>query len=177
MKPGDLRAMTVDQLDDEALKLKKERFNLRFQRATGQLENTARVRQVRRDIARIKTIAAQKRAGRPARRRTTGRRRSQQPSRSAPRARKPSRSKREMPKRTLQGVVVSDKQDKTVVVRVERRFTHPVMKKTVRRTKKYYAHDETNEYHVDDIVWIEERRPLSKLKRWEVVRGEKKKVV
>ena len=61
MKSGDLRAMTVDQLDDEALKLKKERFNLRFQRATGQLENTARVRQVRRDIARIKTIAAQKR--------------------------------------------------------------------------------------------------------------------
>jgi large subunit ribosomal protein L29 len=55
--------MTVDQLDDEVLKLTKERFNLRFQRATGQLENTARVRQVRRDIARIKTIAAQKRAG------------------------------------------------------------------------------------------------------------------
>jgi large subunit ribosomal protein L29 len=67
MKPGDLRAMTVDQLDDEVLKLKKERFNLRFQRATGQLENTARVRQVRRDIARSKTIAAQKRAGEPRR--------------------------------------------------------------------------------------------------------------
>jgi large subunit ribosomal protein L29 len=66
MKAGDLRAMTVDQLDDEVLKLKKERFNLRFQRATGQLENTARVRQARRDIARIKTIAAQKRAGAPA---------------------------------------------------------------------------------------------------------------
>ena len=66
MKTGDLRAMTVDQLDDEALKLKKERFNLRFQRATGQLENTSRVRQVRRDIARIKTIAAQKRSGAPA---------------------------------------------------------------------------------------------------------------
>jgi large subunit ribosomal protein L29 len=63
MKPGDARAMTVDQLDDEALRLKKEQFNLRFQRATGQLENTSRVRQVRRDIARIKTIAAQKRAG------------------------------------------------------------------------------------------------------------------
>ena len=59
------RAMTVDQLDDEALKLKKEQFNLRFQRATGQLENTSRVRQVRRDIARIKTIAAQKRSGEP----------------------------------------------------------------------------------------------------------------
>ncbi len=66
MKPADLRTMTVDQLDDEVLKLKKERFNLRFQRATGQLENTARVRQVRRDIARIKTIAAQKRVGQPA---------------------------------------------------------------------------------------------------------------
>jgi small subunit ribosomal protein S17 len=82
-----------------------------------------------------------------------------------------------MPKRTLQGVVVSDKQDKTVVVRVERRFTHPVMKKTVRSTKKYYAHDEANLYEVGDLVWIEERRPLSRLKRWEVVQGEKKKKV
>jgi large subunit ribosomal protein L29 len=62
---GDLRAMSVDQLDDELLKLKKERFNLRFQRATGQLENTSRVREVRRDIARIKTIARQKRAAQP----------------------------------------------------------------------------------------------------------------
>ena len=62
MKASDARSMTVDQLDDEVLKLKKEQFNLRFQRATGQLENTARVRQVRRDIARIKTIAAQKSA-------------------------------------------------------------------------------------------------------------------
>ena len=61
MKASDARAMTVDQLDDEVLKLKKEQFNLRFQRATGQLENTARVREVRRDIARIKTVAAQKR--------------------------------------------------------------------------------------------------------------------
>jgi large subunit ribosomal protein L29 len=61
MKAEDIRGMTIDQLDDEVLKLKKEQFNLRFQRATGQLENTSRVRQVRRDIARIKTIAAQKR--------------------------------------------------------------------------------------------------------------------
>jgi large subunit ribosomal protein L29 len=61
MKADDVRHMTLDQLDDEVLKLKKERFNLRFQKATGQLENTARVRQVRRDIARVKTIAAQKR--------------------------------------------------------------------------------------------------------------------
>jgi large subunit ribosomal protein L29 len=65
LKAEDLRHMTVDQLDDEALKLKKERFNLRFQRATGQLENTSRVREVRRDIARIRTIARQKRAAQP----------------------------------------------------------------------------------------------------------------
>jgi len=61
MKAADIRTMTPDQLNEELLKLRKERFNLRFQRATGQLENTARVRQVRRDIARILTIARQKR--------------------------------------------------------------------------------------------------------------------
>ena len=61
MKIDDVRQMTVDQLNDELLKLKKERFNLRFQRATGQLENTSRVREVRRDIARLKTVARQKR--------------------------------------------------------------------------------------------------------------------
>lgn len=65
MKTDDIRAMTIDQIDDEVLKLKKEQFNLRFQRATGQLENTARVREVRRDIARLKTVARQKR-GAPA---------------------------------------------------------------------------------------------------------------
>ena len=63
MKPADIRAMTIDQIDDEVLKLKKEHFNLRFQRASGQLENTARVREVRRDIARLKTIAVSKRHG------------------------------------------------------------------------------------------------------------------
>jgi large subunit ribosomal protein L29 len=62
MKAGDARAMSPDQLSDELMKLKKEQFNLRLQRATGQLENTGRVREVRRDIARIKTVAAQKRA-------------------------------------------------------------------------------------------------------------------
>ena len=74
-----------------------------------------------------------------------------------------------MPKRILQGVVVSDKNDKTVVVEVERRFTHPLLKKTVRRSKKYHAHDETNQFKVGDNVAIEEGRPQSKLKRWVVV--------
>jgi small subunit ribosomal protein S17 len=80
-----------------------------------------------------------------------------------------------VPKRTLQGIVVSDKQKKTLVVRVERRFTHPLLKKTVRQSKKYYAHDENNEYSVGDVVRIEEHRPISKLKRWTVVQGDKKK--
>ena len=66
MKAADLRVMTVDQLGDELIKLRKERFNLRFQRASGQLENTARVRQVRRDIARIETITRQKRGAQKA---------------------------------------------------------------------------------------------------------------
>jgi large subunit ribosomal protein L29 len=63
MKPAEVRAQTPDQLSEQLASLKKEQFNLRFQRATGQLENTSRVRAVRRDIARIKTIQAQKRAG------------------------------------------------------------------------------------------------------------------
>jgi large subunit ribosomal protein L29 len=62
MKPADVRAMTADQLKDEVLKLKKEQFNLRFQRASGTVENTARIRQVRRDIARIKTAQSQARS-------------------------------------------------------------------------------------------------------------------
>ena len=74
-----------------------------------------------------------------------------------------------MPKRILQGVVVSDVQDKTVVVKVERRFTHPLLKKTVRRTKNYHAHDEGNAFKTGDVVSIEEGKPLSKLKRWVVL--------
>ena len=71
-----------------------------------------------------------------------------------------------MPKRILQGVVVSDKADKTVVVLIERRFTHPLLKKTVRRTKKYHAHDEANAAKTGDIVRIQECRPISKTKAW-----------
>ena len=74
-----------------------------------------------------------------------------------------------MPKRILQGTVVSDKNEKTVVVKVERRFTHPVMKKVVRSTKKYKAHDENNQYKIGDVVSIEECAPISKDKRWTVV--------
>ena len=74
-----------------------------------------------------------------------------------------------MPKRLLQGIVVSDKADKTVVVDVERRFTHPLLKKTVRRTKKYQAHDPENRFKVGDRVTIQESRPISRSKKWVVV--------
>ncbi len=78
-----------------------------------------------------------------------------------------------MPKRILQGVVVSDKGDKTVVVNVERRFKHPMMQKIVRRTKKYHAHDEQNTFKEGDVVSIEECRPISKKKTWRVIEAVK----
>jgi small subunit ribosomal protein S17 len=78
-----------------------------------------------------------------------------------------------MPKRILQGVVVSDKNAKTVVVQVERRYTHPLFKKTVRRSKKFHAHDEDRTFKVGDIVRIEESRPISKNKRWVVLKDQK----
>jgi small subunit ribosomal protein S17 len=74
-----------------------------------------------------------------------------------------------MPKRLLQGIVVSDKADKTIVVDVERRFTHPILKKTVRRTKKYQAHDAENRFKIGDRVVIQESKPISKTKRWVVI--------
>ncbi|MTJ81628.1 MAG: 30S ribosomal protein S17 [Telmatospirillum sp.] len=77
-----------------------------------------------------------------------------------------------MPKRILQGVVVSDAMDKTIVVRVERRVMHPVYKKFIRRSKKYSAHDETNSYKVGDVVRIQECRPISKNKSWTVISDE-----
>ena len=74
-----------------------------------------------------------------------------------------------MPKRVLQGVVVSNKGNKTVVVKVERRIMDPVYKKFIRRSKNYHAHDENNVHKEGDVVWIEEARPISKLKRWVVL--------
>jgi small subunit ribosomal protein S17 len=76
-----------------------------------------------------------------------------------------------MPKRVLTGVVVSDKANKTVIVRVERRVMHPVYKKFIMRSKRYAAHDETNAFKTGDRVRIEESRPLSKTKRWVVMAG------
>jgi small subunit ribosomal protein S17 len=76
-----------------------------------------------------------------------------------------------MPKRILEGVVVSNAANKTITVQVERRVRHPLYNKIVRRSKKFAAHDEENRYQVGDKVRIEETRPLSKTKRWTVVQG------
>ena len=77
-----------------------------------------------------------------------------------------------MPKRVLEGVVVSDKMDKTIVVEVERRVQHPIYKKFIRRSKRYHAHDETNAIAIGATVRIVESRPMSKTKRWIVVTDE-----
>jgi small subunit ribosomal protein S17 len=74
-----------------------------------------------------------------------------------------------MPRRVLQGTVVSDKANKTVIVSVERRIMHPVYKKFIKRSKRYAAHDEANACKTGDVVSIRECRPISKTKRWEVV--------
>ena len=74
-----------------------------------------------------------------------------------------------MPKRVLTGTVVSDKGDKTIVVRVERKVKHPLYGKIIRRTKKYHAHDDANEYREGETVRIEETAPISKLKSWKVI--------
>lgn len=77
-----------------------------------------------------------------------------------------------MPRRVLQGTVVSNKADKTVTVRVDRRVEHPVYKKTINRSKKYHAHDEDNKCQEGDVVSIMECRPMSKTKSWQVVYGD-----
>ena len=82
-----------------------------------------------------------------------------------------------MPKRILEGVVVSDKMDKTIVVKVERRVQHPIYKKFIRRSKRFQAHDEANVCKVGDVVYIRECRPISKNKRWEVVTAAEASVV
>ena len=74
-----------------------------------------------------------------------------------------------MPKRIMQGVVVSDKMEKTIVVNVERKFPHPLYKKFIKRSKRYHVHDEDNQFKMGDIVKIQESRRLSKFKKWEVI--------
>lgn len=79
-----------------------------------------------------------------------------------------------MPKRILQGVVVSDKMDKTIVIKVERRLKHPLYRKYISKHKKYHAHDENNKYKIGDLVKIVETKPIAKTKTWKVLEDNKK---
>ena len=81
-----------------------------------------------------------------------------------------------MPKKILQGTVVSDKQDKTVTVLVERKFKHPLLGKVIKRSKKYSAHDENNDFNAGDKIKIMESKPISKLKSWTVVNDNQEKI-
>ena len=161
--PAELRELHDDELETRLREAKEELFNLRFQMATGQLDNNRRLRTVRHDIARIYTILRERELGLSVAP-TEGDSGMSEADRDdrARAARRPFRKTRE-------GLVVSDKMDKTVVVAVEDRVKHPLYGKVIRRTNKLKAHDETNEVGVGDRVLIMETRPLSATKRWRVV--------
>ena len=168
MKTADLRAKTPDELKQSLLNLRKEQFNFRFQKSTGQLENTGSIRAVRRDIAKVKTILLNElKSGKKAAK--LNRPRKKRPT-SLPPKRK-LRSKENATSRILEGKVVSNKNTKTVTVLVERKVRDPLYGKIIRRSAKYAAHDETNQWKIGDQVSIEECRPLSKTKKWRVISG------
>lgn len=140
MKAKDLRAMDEAALNKELQDLLKAQFNLRMQKSHQQLENTSLIRQTRRDIARVRTILAQKAATKMSENKLT---------------------------RTLIGKAISTKMDKTVTVLVERKVKHPIGKIVV-KSKKYHVHDENNDVREGDIVEISETRPISRTKSWTV---------
>ena len=168
-KTAELRELTDAQLLERAESAKEELFNLRFQLATGQLDDSSSIKKVRHEIARIATVMRQRDfearghgcRGRSRRNRVRNGERavSEEQQVTQERGRRKTRT----------GVVVSDGMDKTVVVRIDRSFRHPLYDKTVRRSKKLAAHDESNEAHVGDRVRVVETRPLSKSKRWRLV--------
>ena len=143
----DLKAKSASELAQELVAAKKELFNLRFQNATNQLDNTARIREVRKSIARIQTVITEKSKVSAERRITVERNL----------------------RKTRVGKVVSNKMDKTIVVAVENHVKHPLYKKIVKKTYKLKAHDENNECSIGDTVRVMETRPISKEKRWRLV--------
>ena len=133
----ELRELSADELATRLREHKEELFNLRFQSATGQLDNNRRLQTVRRDIARIYTIMRERELG--------------------------------LSVAPNEGLVVSDKMEKTIVVEVEDRVKHGLYGKVIRRTSKLKAHDENNVAGVGDRVQIMETRPLTATKRWRLV--------
>ena len=155
-----LRDKSVDELRNRERDLQEQLFKLRFQRATGRVENPMKMRQVRREIAQIETLL-------------------NEAPRSTERVREAQRWQRDKNEqtqaltapqnaRTKVGVVVSNKMQKTVVVAVENLVKHGMYQKYIKRTNKFLAHNEQPDINVGDRVVIEETRPLSKRKRWNV---------
>ena len=151
----DLKAKTAAELQEELVAAKKELFNLRFQNATNQLDNTSRIKEVRKNIARISTVIANFNCH------CSESKRSQL------------KGVKVVEERNLRkvrvGKVVSNKMDKTIVVAIEDHVKHPLYKKIVKDTYKLKAHDEKNECNIGDTVRVMETRPLSKDKRWRLV--------
>ena len=155
MKVNEIRNLSTAERNEKVAGLKEELFNLRFQLATGQLENPMRIHEVKKDIARIKTVQREDEL------------------KAAKKAERLFHKEDLMAeernlRKVRQGIVVSDKMDKTVVVAVERKVPHKLYKKALKSTTKFKAHDENNECRVGDTVRIVETRPLSRDKRWRV---------
>ena len=183
-KPAELREQTDEQLELLLKETQQNLFRLRLQSETERLEAPSEIIKAKREIARIKTIlrlreidraaSAAAPATRPDRRCTDPDRRPPRPRRRDEPSTRAPRQPRAPPARTRRkteiGIVTSDKMDKTRRVEVERLVPHPKYGKFLKRRTVCHAHDEANETHVGDIVEIMETRPLSKLKRWRIVR-------
>ena len=152
MTANEIRELSLEELDAKVKELKQELFNLKFQNLAKLQDtpiNTAKIREVKRDVARIKTIITEKT--------------------KTVKYEDSSVENKRNERKVREGIVVSDKMDKTVVVLEETMKLHKLYKKRVKTPKKYKAHDEKNECGVGDRVQIMETRPLSREKRWRVV--------
>ena len=150
----DLKAKSAAELNEELVAAKKELFNLRFQNATNQLDNTSRIKEVRRNIARIQTVITEKASSVETE--------NSQNERSY-------RLWKEILEKPELVRLSATKMDKTIVVAIEDHVKHPLYKKIVKKTYKLKAHDENNECNIGDKVKVMETRPLSKDKRWRLV--------
>ena len=160
-KAAELRELNDTELEHRLGEAKEELFNLRFQNATGQLDNIARIPQVRRDVARIETLLREREIAAAEQHGSAGVGTMADDRRTE--------ATRTTHRKVREGIVVSTKMDKTVVVAVVDRVRHRRYGKTLQRTSHLYAHDEANDAREGDRVRIAETRPLSKLKRWRVV--------
>ena len=161
------KELKIDELVAKRAELRKKYFDFRFQAVVGHVENPVQARNLRRQIARVETLINGNVGSGGRTRRGSGRDRRRRRSRARRHTVETVQGARN--KQTLQGVVKSDKMDKTIVVEITMRKLHPLYKKYVTRSKSIKAHDEKNEAHEGDTVRVVECRPLSRDKRWRLV--------